>query len=119
MEGRTEELEKRAKEDKKAEELKKKAGELNRRASQLERELVEIRQLQESGAETQRSLDEMRERLRVCQNSLRAYDTQWVVARQEIELTGPELGRGAWATVSVAKFRGLKSSSQENSQYVG
>ena len=116
LEGRTVELEKRAKEsDKEAEELKKKAeefdkkaGESNRRARQLERELVEIRQQQESGAETQRTLDEMRERLRVCQNLLRAYDTQWVVARQEIELTGPELGRGAWATVSVAKFRGLK-----------
>ena len=25
-----------------------------------------------------------------------------------IELTGPELGRGSWATVSVAKFRRLK-----------
>ena len=26
----------------------------------------------------------------------------------DIELTGPELGRGAWATVSVAKFRGAQ-----------
>ena len=28
--------------------------------------------------------------------------------REEIELTGPELGRGAWATVSVARFRGAQ-----------
>ena len=46
----------------------------------------------------------MRER----EERLQAYDTQWVVRREEIELTGPELGRGAWATVSVAKFRGAQ-----------
>ena len=28
--------------------------------------------------------------------------------RDEIELTGPELGVGGWATVTVAKFRGAK-----------
>ena len=28
--------------------------------------------------------------------------------REEIELTGPELGAGGWATVTVAKFRGAR-----------
>ena len=56
----------------------------------------------------QRSMTEMRQRLRECEDRLQDYDTQWVVRREEIELTGPELGRGAWATVSVAKFRGLQ-----------
>ncbi len=27
---------------------------------------------------------------------------------EDIELTGPEIGRGGWATVSVAKFRGVQ-----------
>ena len=31
----------------------------------------------------------------------------WVVQREEIELTAEELGRGGWAVVKVAKFRGL------------
>ncbi len=38
----------------------------------------------------------------------KAYDEQWVVRRDDIELTGPEIGRGGWATVSVAKFRGAQ-----------
>ncbi len=33
---------------------------------------------------------------------------QWVVRKEDIELTGPEIGRGGWATVSVAKFRGVQ-----------
>ena len=32
----------------------------------------------------------------------------WMVHKGEIELTEEELGRGRWATVCVAKFRGLK-----------
>ena len=35
-------------------------------------------------------------------------EPQWVVERGEIQLTGPELGRGGWATVSVATFRGVQ-----------
>jgi len=31
----------------------------------------------------------------------------WVVRRDEIHLTSVELGRGGWAVVQVAKFRGL------------
>ena len=32
----------------------------------------------------------------------------WVVNREEIQLTDQELGRGGWAVVRVAKFRGLQ-----------
>lgn len=31
--------------------------------------------------------------------------TQWKIQGNEIQVIGPELGRGAWATVSVAIFR--------------
>ena len=54
----------------------------------------------------QRSLAEKTKRLRECENRLRSHDTHWVVRRGEIELTGPQLGVGGWAIVTVAKFRG-------------
>ena len=103
---RAEELAKRAKEsDKKAEESDRRAEESDRRTERLERQLTEV---QEQVLQAQRSLTEMRQRFREREDRLQAYDTQWVVRREEIELTGPELGRGAWATVSVAKFRGAQ-----------
>ena len=110
---RAEELAKSAEEsDGRAEELAKSAEESDRRAEEsdrrtegLERQLTEV---QEQVLRAQRSLTETRQRLREREERLQAYDTQWVVSREEIELTGPELGRGAWATVSVAKFRGAQ-----------
>ena len=103
---RAEELAKRAKEsDKKSEESDRRAEESDRTTEGLERQLTEV---QEQVLRAQRSLTETRQRLREHEDRLQAYDTQWVVRREEIELTGPELGRGAWATVSVAKFRGAQ-----------
>ena len=110
---RAEELAKRAKvsdrraegSDRRAEELVKRAEESDRRTEELERQLNEV---QEQVLQAQRSLTETRQRLREREERLQAYDTHWVVRREEIELTGPELGRGAWATVSVAKFRGAQ-----------
>ena len=88
--------------DQQAERLQRRAEEADRRAEESDRRVAEVRQQQ------QRSLADMRLRLRECEDLLQAYDAQWVVKREEIELTGPELGRGAWATVSVAKFRGAQ-----------
>ena len=54
---------------------------------------------------------ESEERLRECEEELRKVresESQWAVERREIQVTGPELGRGAWATVSVATFRGVR-----------
>ena len=110
---RAEESDRRAEEsDRRAQELAKSAEESDRRAEEsdrrtegLERQLTEV---QEQVLQAQRSLTEMRQRLREREERLQAYDTQWVVRREEIVLTGPELGRGAWATVSVAKFRGAQ-----------
>ena len=107
---RAEELESRAVEaERRAEELDRRADESDRRAYQLERELAEVRQQErERSLEAQVSMSEMRQRLRDYEECLQANDTQWVVRSEEIELTGPELGRGAWATVSVATFRGVQ-----------
>ena len=48
------------------------------------------------------------QRLVESEGKLRRLETQWVVERREIQLTDQELGRGAWATVSVAMFRGAR-----------
>ena len=107
---RAEESDRRAREfERMANELGRRADESDRRVRESDRELAAVRrQERERAVEAQRSLAEMRQRLRECEDRLQAYDTQWVVRTEEIELTGPELGRGAWATVSVAKFRGLQ-----------
>ena len=56
--------------------------------------------LQEHIREAQLARDELRE----CEQHP---PSDWVVRREEIDITGPELGRGGWATVSVASFRGV------------
>ena len=38
----------------------------------------------------------------------RELGTQWVVRRNEIQLTNVELGRGGWGKVMVANFRGIQ-----------
>ena len=60
-----------------------------------------IHTAEERAREAERDLTEYEERLQ-------QLETQWVVRRAEIQLTGPELGRGGWATVSVATFRRAK-----------
>ena len=63
----------------------------------------------ESGKETAENRQRGAEqRLVVSEGKLRRLETQWVVERREIQLTDQELGRGAWATVSVAIFRGAR-----------
>ena len=54
------------------------------------------------------SLEQKTRRLRECEDRLHSHDTHWIVRRGEIELTGPQLGVGGWATVTVAKFRGAE-----------
>ena len=42
-------------------------------------------------------------------------DPPWAVQRDEILLTDEELGRGGWAVVKVARFRGSQMSLQADS----
>ncbi len=103
---RAEEVDRRAEEvDRRAEESDRRAEEANRRAEEADRRADELRQRTQH---LERSLAEMRQTLRESEERLLACDAQWVVRREEIELIGPELGRGAWATVTVAKFRGAQ-----------
>ena len=98
--------------DRRAEELQTQVDEANRRAEASDRRAEEL-QTQVQSAEDrvqdmQRSLDETTLELRQFEDRLQANSTHWVVRRQEIELTGPQLGVGGWATVTVAKFRGIQ-----------
>ena len=86
-------------------EWKRKAEASDQRIAELERSTQESnRRLQV----VERSLAEKMRRLRECEDRLRSHDTHWIVRRGEIELTGPQLGVGGWATVTVAKFRGAE-----------
>ena len=80
------------------EQLQGRAYEFQRRAESAE---ARVHQLERSLAETAQDL-------RHCQQGYQISSTLWAVRREEIELTGPELGVGGWATVTVAKFRGAR-----------
>ena len=105
--------------DRRPEELQTQVDEANRRAESSNRRAevsdrrAEELQTQVQGAEDrvqdlQRSLDETTLELRQFEDRLQANSTHWVVKKEEIELTGPQLGVGSWATVTVAKFRGIQ-----------
>ena len=48
------------------------------------------------------------EQLRESERRLTASTSHWIVRSEEVEMTGPELGRGGWAIVCVATFRGVR-----------
>ena len=73
---------------------------------QNEEMAVRVRQTEQIARETQeraRMTEQRAERLET-----RGHDQFWVVNREEIQLTDQELGRGGWAVVRVAKFRGIR-----------
>ena len=94
------------------EKLQRRAEDSERRAEDSERRAEESERIAEVAEgrvnNLERSLAETTQDLRQFEDRLESYSTHWVVKREEIELTGPELGVGGWATVTVAKFRGIK-----------
>ena len=74
-------------------------------SQEMEQRLAEIEQ---KLVESEQRLVESEQRLVESEGKLQRLETQWVVERREIQLTDQELGRGAWATVSVAMFRGAR-----------
>ena len=85
------------------------AEDLQRRAAELQTQVVDSnRRAEERVQHMERSLAETRQSLRQSEERHQISSTHWAVRREEIELTGPQLGAGGWATVSVAKFRGAQ-----------
>ena len=133
-EGRTEELEQRIREmerrmreveegardaEERANMAERKSGESERRAGEAEERLQEserrvdeaerrLRESERRAEEAERRCQQLQERATHFEDRLHQLETQWVVRKEEIQLTGPELGRGGWATVSVATFRGMQ-----------
>ena len=122
---RAEESDSRAEEsDRRAEESDRRAEVSDRMVGQLQQELAGVRQshireaqlareqqmqCEQHLLESTREVQLARQQLRECeQRLLAASNSHWVVSRDEIEMTGLELGRGGWATVSVATFRGVR-----------
>ena len=42
------------------------------------------------------------------EDKLKKIETQWIVEKEEIQVSRHELGRGGWAVVRIAEFRGTK-----------
>ena len=113
LQRRAEELQRQAdKSNRRADDSNGRAEDLQRRAAELQRQVVDSNRRAES-AETrvhqlERSLAETIHDLMQREQCFQISSTHWAVRREEIELTGPELGEGSWATVTVAKFRGAR-----------
>ena len=88
--------------NRRAGELQTQVDDANRRAGELQRQ---VQSSKDRVQDLQRSLVEMTQELRQHEDHLQGNCTHWVVTREEIELTGPEVGVGSWATVTVVKFR--------------
>ena len=87
------------------------------RATQAEIEVHFVQQRLDNMAlrvrEAEQSAREAQERARTAEQRIqrleaRSHDQFWTVHREEIQFTDQELGRGGWAVVRVAKFRGLQ-----------
>ena len=95
-----------------SEEMRRKVDDSNKTSEELQRQVIESNGRNESAEEgvqhVERSLAETTLSLRQSEECSQTSSTHWAVRREEIKLTGPELGVGGWATVTVAKFRGAK-----------
>ena len=120
-ERRVEEAERRAREAERLAETRRQETEREKEAAETRRREAERaamarqQELEEEArvsgdraAQAERRLALIEQRSREREEQLQQLETQWVVERREIQLTGPELGRGGWATVSVATFRGAR-----------
>ena len=58
--------------------------------------------------EMEGELKDLQTRMEEFQERAQQLETQWVVEQGEIQLTEEEKGRGGWAVVRVANFRGLR-----------
>ena len=113
MEGQTREAERRVRDgEREKEDITRGKDIAERQAMEAEGRAREAQRGKETAENRQRGMEqrlvESEQRLVVSEGKLQRLETQWVVERREIQLTDQELGRGAWATVSVAMFRGAR-----------
>ena len=100
MEGRAREAERSVRDgEREKEDIKRGKDIAERQAMEAEGRAREAQRGKETAENRQRGAEQ---RLVVSEGKLQRLETQWVVERREIQLTDQEVGRGAWATVSVA-----------------
>ena len=80
------------------------------RACELRAQTVEEmqHQLQQAIDDTTQRLELSEQRARETDERLQQAEAQWAVQRNDIDLTEEEVGRGGWAAVKVAVFRGTR-----------
>ena len=95
-----------------ARELQTQVDDANRRAEASNKRAgvvpTQVQGSEDRVQDLQRSLIATTQELRQYKYLLHANSTHWVIRREEIDLTGSELGLGGCATVTVAMFRGIQ-----------
>ena len=81
---------------------------LQERTQEVTSAREQLRESEQHLQERTRQVTSAREQLRESECRLTASTSHWIVRSEEVEMTGPELGRGGWAIVSVATFRGVR-----------
>ena len=81
---------------------------LQERTRQVTSAWEQLRECEQHLEECTWEVTSAREQLRECERRLTSSNSHWIVRSEEVEMTGPELGRGGWAIVSVATFRGMR-----------
>ena len=88
------------------------AREKEQEKEQVTREKEEvIREKEEAIREKERATREKEEAIREKEQVTREKEeaiSDWLIRREEVELTDEVIGRGGWGVVKVAKFRGLR-----------
>ena len=93
-------------EEKRSSEMEGRWMESEKRSSDME---IQLRDMEERCREMEGRLRDAEETARALELQLEQnQDALWMVERSEIKLTEQELGRGGWATVKVAEFRGVQ-----------
>ena len=89
------------------EQLRESEQHLQEHTRQVASSRKQLRECEQHLQERTREVTSAREQLRESERCLTASTSHWIVRSEEVEMTGPELGRGGWAIVSVATFRGM------------
>ena len=87
-------------------ELQKKDRELQETRRELQEKNRELKEKDRKLQEKDRELQESRDAVRIYQQQVLT-DDHWVIDKDEVIVTGVELGRGSYATVNIGVFRGL------------
>ena len=115
MEEQIQQMEERARSaERRSHELRQRSHDLQQRAHDAEQRSCDTEQqntaLEQRLHEMEQTARESERQARqaVEQNQQNQQDSHWLVQQREIELTEEEVGRGGWAAVVVADFRGTR-----------